>query len=279
MHAGDNSQVETYQVKVPAVPRVPILVSIPHCGTEFPPELHDEYDPALIEEADDTDWFVDRLYSFAPSMGITMISAVMSRWVIDLNRHPQSKPLYTDGRIITDLCPTTTFLGQALYKDRRTRVDPDEVIRRTQLYFTPYHEKLQEILSDLKFEFGQVLLWDCHSIRQSVSTIQKEKFPDLILGSADGLSASAQFIQSALQDLRSARYSVSHNHSFKGGYITRRFGNPGDNQHALQLEMSKINYMDDLEKGYHSARAGEMAELLYYTLSNLARRLVSHKDY
>jgi len=90
---------------------VPILISIPHCGTEFPEELKEQYNPKLIKAPDDTDWFVQQLYDFAPSMGMTMVSAKYSRWVIDLNRDPQSKPLYTDGRIITALCPTLHSLA------------------------------------------------------------------------------------------------------------------------------------------------------------------------
>ena len=123
---------------------LPILVSVPHCGIEFPDELKNEFDPHLISAPDDTDWFVDQLYDFAPAMGITMITAKYSRWVIDLNRDPQSKPLYTDGRIITGLCPTTTFLGEPLYKDKRTEIDQTEINRRLEKYYQPYHQKIKE---------------------------------------------------------------------------------------------------------------------------------------
>ncbi|MBI3482630.1 MAG: N-formylglutamate amidohydrolase, partial [Bacteroidetes bacterium] len=169
---------------------IPILISVPHCGTEFPDELKEQYNPELIKAPDDTDWFVHQLYDFAPAMGMTMISAKYSRWVIDLNRDPQSKPLYTDGRIITALCPTTTFLGEPLYRDKRTEIKSEEVNRRLEKYYWPYHKLLEENLNRLKKKFGKVLLWDCHSIRQVVPTIQKEKFPDMILGDADGTSAS-----------------------------------------------------------------------------------------
>ncbi len=81
--------------------KVPILISVPHCGVEFPGELSALYNQALIKQPDDTDWFVDQLYDFAPEIGITMITAKYSRWVIDLNRSPESRPLYSDGRIIT----------------------------------------------------------------------------------------------------------------------------------------------------------------------------------
>lgn len=270
--------VETYQIKRPSTPRVPILVSVPHCGTAFPEEIRDEYDPELIKSPDDTDWFVDRLYSFAPQLGITMIAAKLSRWVIDLNRNPDSKPLYSDGRIITDLCPVTTFLGEPLYKDRRTAVAAEEVRRRRELYFDPYHGKLKELLAELKSEFGKVLLWDCHSVRQVVPTIQKEKFADLILGSADGQSAGADIIAVALKTLGSGKYSLQHNDPFKGGYITRQYGRPSRQEHALQLEMSKINYMDDSEIHYSHARGEKMEELLRKTLNDLADTLIIPKD-
>lgn len=270
--------VDLFRTYRPSTPRVPMIVSIPHCGTDVPAEIRGEYVPGLIDAPDDTDWFVDRLYSFAPSLGITMITATLSRWVIDLNRDPESKPLYNDGRIITDLCPATTFLGEPIYRDHRNQVDPAEVKRRRELFFDPYHQKLQQFLTDLKSEFGTVLLWDCHSIRQVVPTIQKEKFPDLILGSADGTSAGAELIRTSLKMLGGDKYSVQHNHPFKGGYITRHYGDPSRSQHALQLEMSKVNYMDDSEREYYHPRAEKMGELLYKTLNALGNTLILAKD-
>lgn len=271
--------MDTYQVIAPAGRRVPVLLSVPHCGTGFPDEIKHEYDPELVDSPDDTDWYVDRLYNFASSMGITMIRAVLSRWVIDLNRHPENKPLYSDGRIITSLCPVTTFLNRPLYRDARTHVDSDEVRRRTEAYFNPYHNKVTDLLSDLKAEFGSVLLWDCHSIRQVVPTIQEEKFPDLILGSVDGASAHRRLIQTALAALRTTDYVVRHNRPFKGGYITRSYGRPIEDQHALQLEMTKINYMDDSENTYHRERSERMGQLLNRTLGQLASCILSLKDH
>jgi N-formylglutamate deformylase len=262
-----------YTINPPTSSPVPILISVPHCGINFPPEIKEQYNQTLTQAPDDTDWFVDKLYDFAPTLGMTMISAVYSRWVIDLNRDPQSKPLYTDGRIITALCPTTTFLGEPLYHDERTELNKQEVDRRLDLYYWPYHKKIEAILTDLKSRFGKVLLWDCHSIRQIVPTIQKDKFPDLILGDADETSAGADLIEISLKNLQSGSYALQHNHPFKGGFITRHFGKPSENQHALQLEMSKVNYMDDGELKYDSKRAGKMREVLNRTLTNLAEKL------
>lgn len=253
--------------------KVPVIVSVPHRGFAFPDELKDQYKPSLRKAPDDTDWFVDKLYDFAPSMGITMISANYSRWVIDLNRDPHSKPLYSDGRLITGLCPATDFLGEPIYKDERAEVELPEVKRRAELYYKPYHQQIEKLLAETKEKFGKVLLWDCHSIRQSVPTIYKEKFPDLILGDVDGTSASPGLIETTLSILDHGTYSVSHNHPFKGGYITRHYGNPSVNQHALQLEMSKVNYMDDAEKKYDKARSDKMRELLKRVFEKLIEQL------
>ncbi len=258
----------------PAIPNeIPILVSVPHCGTSFPEELKEEFNSKLISAPDDTDWFVDQLYDFAAAMGMNMITAKYSRWVIDLNRDPQSKPLYTDGRIITGLCPTTTFLGEPLYRDDRTEIESSEISRRLEKYYKPYHAKIELELTRLKNKFGKVLLWDCHSIRQYVPTIQKEKFPDLILGDADATSASPGLIETALKSLESGPYQVNHNHPFKGGYITRHFGKPSENLHALQLEMAKVHYMDDSETNYHAGRAEKMRDLLKRTFQKLVEAL------
>ena len=266
--------ISLFTIDIPSSQRVPILLSIPHGGTFFPDELRDQYKSELIKAPDDTDWFVDQLYNFAPAMGITVLSANYSRWVIDLNRDQDSKPLYSDGRIITGLCPTTNFLGEPIYIDHRKEVDQTEVNRRLENYYQPYHNKMQELLNDLKTEFGKVLLWDCHSIRQIVKTIQPEKFPDLILGDADGTSASPGIIETALGVLDHGSYIVSHNHPFKGGTITRYFGRPSENQHALQLEMTKVNYMDDSEMQYDYERAEKIELLLRNTLAKLAEKMM-----
>jgi N-formylglutamate amidohydrolase len=257
----------------PTAEEIPILISVPHCGVIIPSELKNEYKPELIGELDDTDWFVDRLYDFAPAMGITMITANYSRWVVDLNRDPQSKPLYTDGRVITALCTTTTFLGEPIYQDERKEVDPSEVARRVNEYYVPYHQAIEEQLTRLKNKFGKVLLWDCHSIRQTVLAIHKEKFPDLILGDADGTSALPELIDIAENSLQAQAYSFSHNYPFKGGYITRHYGKPSENIHALQLEMSKVNYMNDMERDYDSDRAHHVRLLLENTFTKLNQYL------
>lgn len=262
----------SYHLIQPTVPRVPVLLSIPHCGTAFPSEIQDQYRPQALADLDDTDWYVDRLYDFAAGMGITMITAKYHRWVIDLNRQPDSMPLYTDGRVITDLVPTTDFLGNPIYQNHLP--DYAEIQRRIEQYFMPYHLQIEATLTDLQAQFGAVLLYDAHSIRQSVPTIRKERFPDIILGDNNGLAAHASLIRVALENLTTGKYQVNHNDPFKGGYITRHFGNPAQNRHALQLERTKVHYLDDTEREYDKTRADEMRLTLKKTLEALTQAVV-----
>ncbi|GAA4113631.1 N-formylglutamate deformylase [Aquimarina addita] len=262
-----------FKITEATVPKVPILISIPHAGTQFPVEIKHYYKKKMRNHLDDTDWYVHKLYEFAPSLGITIIKANLSRWVIDLNRDPKSIPLYTDNRLITAITPITDFYGNNIYTSSSSEPDPIEIQRRLDLYYWPYYRQIETLIADLKKKFGKVLLWDAHSIRHLVSTIQKKPFPDMILGNNDQKTAHPQLILTALEKLRSKKFEVAHNTPFKGGHITRYFGKPAQNVHALQLEMNKILYMDDNEITYNTKRASEVQEVLQDTLQHLIRTM------
>lgn len=253
--------MNVFNLLEPVSTKVPIVVSSPHSGVEFPQDLKNLYNQELVQAPEDTDWFVHQLYDFVSEMGITMISANYSRWVIDLNRNPDCQPLYTDGRIITELCPTRNFLGEPIYQNNY-QPDKNEIEQRLTKYYWPYYQKIQQVIDELKSEFGYVIFWDAHSIKQYVPTISKDKFPDLILGDNDGNAASSVLAQAALSHFEMRGHHINYNDPFKGGHLTRYFGKPEVNQHALQLEMTKINYMDNAEQNYHPNRAGRMRETL-----------------
>lgn len=263
--------MDPFKIIPATAPEVPIIISIPHCGTALPEGLINVYDPERIEDLDDCDWFLQDLNVFAAELGITVIHAVYHRWVIDLNRDPQSAPLYNDGRIITGLTSTTDFFGKPIYKEGM-EPDQEEIDRRLETYYWPYYRKVEELLKQRKEQFGEVLLWDAHSIRRLVPTIRQEPFPEMILGNNDEKSCRADLIETALTTLRSV-YEVSHNTPFKGGHITRYFGNPENGVHTLQLERNKNLYMDDTERNYHPERAAKMQEVLKEMFAKLIGQL------
>lgn len=262
-----------YFIKQPDGKKGPVILSVPHSGVEFPGELKAHFRAEMRAQPDDTDWFVHDLYDFAPELGVTVIHAKYSRWVIDLNRDPESKPLYADGRIITELAPKTDFLGNEIYVDKAFIPTRKEIERRLENYYRPYYQKIESLLAERLEEFGQVLLWDAHSIRRFVPTIRREPFPDLILGDADEKSAGREIIEIALNALKKGKYGVNHNAPFKGGYITRHFGKPETGVHALQLEMTKPNYMDDDELTFNENRADQMRQVLRPVFEKLITHL------
>ncbi len=258
-----------YNLITPQGKRASIILSIPHCGIEFPQDIIGQFQPDLIAKLDDTDWDLDRLYDFAPKIGVTVIYAKYSRWVIDLNREPGSVPLYDDGRLITALCPTTDFEENNLYVDKRFEPSEAEIERRLEHYYHPYHKKIDDIIHELANEFGEVLFWDAHSIRRSIKTIRKERFPDFILGDNDAKTASAKIIDTALDSLKTQDHTLNHNDPFKGGFLTRSKGDPENGINALQLEMSKDLYMSENETLYDEDKAAPIKKLLKSTFEKL----------
>lgn len=269
--------MKLFELREPIKTPVPIIISVPHAGTWFPSEIKGHYKKKMRRHLDDTDWYVHKLYAFAPTLGISIIKANLSRWVIDLNRDPESVPLYNDGRLITTIVPTSDFFGNKIYKASEFEPDQLEIARRLKSYYWPYYHKLETLIETRKQQFGKVLLWDAHSVRHRVSTIQKDPFPDMILGNNDMKTADSDLITTALNGLRSGAFQVNHNTPFKGGHITRHFGKPANHVHALQLEMNKILYMDDNEITLNHQRADEVKKVLLKTFEELIQLMANNK--
>ncbi len=224
----------------------PLLVSMPHVGTELPEAIA----ARMTEHAKtvpDTDWHVDRLYDFLDHLDASTLAATQSRYVIDLNRAPDDRPLYP-GASNTGLCPATTFDQAPIYLDGQ-EPDAAEIAARKDQVFRPYHERLSRALAAIVERHGYALLWEAHSIRSRVPRFFEGRLPDLNLGSASGTSADPELIArlSQVAEIEGAAAGYSHalDGRFKGGYITRSFGDPDQGVHAVQLELSQITYMDE----------------------------------
>ena len=224
----------------------PVLLSMPHVGTELSPGL-DERLTQAAKQLPDTDWHVDRLYDFAASqLGATVLRARLSRTVIDLNRDPEGVSLYP-GADTTELCPTTLFDKSPIYRGDSPEAVPDvgEIATRRDAYWQPYHDALREQLRRLRGIHSRVLLYDCHSIRSVVPRFFDGRLPDFNLGTADGASAAPQLAEAARAAVGAASgFTSVLNGRFKGGYITRHYAEPGDGVHAVQMEIGQAIYMD-----------------------------------
>ncbi len=221
----------------------PVLLSIPHVGTMVPPDIAATMTEHGLAQPD-VDRHLDRLYHFAPALGIGFLTALCSRFVVDLNRDPDGL-VAQPGLDPTEICPLTTFDHAPIYQAGQ---EPDraEIERRVGAYWRPYHDQLHSELRALRDRFGVAVLFDAHSVRSRVPRFFDGTLPDFNLGTGDGSSA-AQPLVARLMNVLSAseRYSAALNGRMRGGYIIRSYGKPDENIHAIQLELTQSTYMDE----------------------------------
>lgn len=219
----------------------PLVVSFPHTGTEIPAEIEAQLiSPWLARK--DADWWIHRLYDFALDLGATTVRTAISRSVIDVNRDPSGASLYP-GQATTDLCPTTTFDGEALYRDEEP--NKAEISRRRTAYFTPYHAALAEEIARLKQRHGAVVLYEAHSIRSRIPRLFDGELPNFNLGTNSGASCAPELTAAVEAACANRRFTQVTNGRFKGGWTTRHYGRPETGVHALQMELACRGYMDD----------------------------------
>ncbi len=247
----------------------PLLISLPHDGTAVPADIADRLTGAA-RRVPDTDWHVSKLYDFARGLGASMIVPKYSRYVIDLNRPEDDVSLYP-GQNTTGLCPHVQFSGEPVYRDGQGP-DEAEVAERVERYWRPYHRALAGELQRIHAQHGRAGLWEGHSIRGVVPFLFEGRLPDLNLGTAAGKSCSP-LLQSRLETVLAAQadFDFVVNGRFKGGYITREYGDPAQAIDAVQLEISQRIYMDEASFEWDEAKAartqGVLRELIAQMLA------------
>ena len=225
---------------------VPLLISMPHAGTTIAADIERNMSEAALIKAD-TDWHLPLLYNMAEQLGASLITAEYARYVIDLNRPQEDSNLYP-GQDTTGLCPTDTFAKQPLY---RSGCAPDaaQIAQRVQQYWQPYHTQIGAELERIKQQHGIAILWDAHSIASEVPRFFNGKLPDFNFGSADQKSCALEMQDLLQHTIRNSTYAAGYSHvfngRFKGGYITRHYGQPAGRIHAIQLEMTQCVYMNE----------------------------------
>jgi N-formylglutamate deformylase len=252
----------------------PLLVSMPHVGTHLPAWLQARLTPAA-RAVPDTDWHLESLYDFLGELDVTLLAATHTRYVIDLNRPADDASLYP-GQSVTTLCPVDDFDEQPIYLSGRAPAAA-EIAQRIRSYWQPYHTTLRDELERLRQLHGSVLLWDAHSIRSRVPRFFDGELPNFNFGTADHQSCTPALAERLAQVVeRDGRYSWVMNGRFKGGYITRHYGNPHSGIHAIQLEMAMRTYMRETQPYRYEAQEAQPArDLLRAMIEELLHRLPS----
>jgi len=217
----------------------PLLLSMPHGGTELAGLDGRIVSPWLARK--DADWWIDQVYAFAAELGATIVRTRISRTVIDVNRDPSGASLYP-GQTTTGLCPTETFDGEPLY---RAGDEPDatEIAQRRSAYFDPYHAALRGEIDRMRAAHPRVVLYDCHSIRSVMPRLFDGVLPLYNLGTNGGASPGAQLTDGVENVLAASGQPFVVNGRFKGGWITRHYGQPVSGVHALQMELADRGYL------------------------------------
>ncbi|HSC05794.1 MAG TPA: N-formylglutamate amidohydrolase [Steroidobacteraceae bacterium] len=223
-----------------SVAEIPLLVSIPHTGTFVPAEIVAQFAHKDIAAQLMTDWALHELYTFLPALGVDVIHATHHRFVIDLNRPPDARPLYP-GRFETGLVPTESFQGEPIW---RRSPSATEVGRRLERFHRPYHAALEQRLREKVARFGYAYLIDAHSVESRASRLHGALNEDIYLGDRDRATCDPAFTARVSELFAAQGLQVSVNEPYKGGYITAHYCSLAGVQ-SLQIEMCQRLYMTE----------------------------------
>jgi formiminoglutamase len=218
----------------------PVILGFPHTGTHVPEAI-----AARLNERGllltDTDWHIHKLYAGLLPQA-SSVRARFHRYVIDANRDPSGASLYP-GQNTTGLVPQTDFDGLPIWR-KGAEPDAADIAGRLHQYHAPYHRALSEEIARVRAQHGVAILFDCHSIRSTIPFLFSGKLPDFNIGTADGASCAPAIEAAAAETARSATgYTSVVNGRFKGGWTTRYYGRPGENVHAIQLELAQDTHL------------------------------------
>jgi len=246
-----------YNLYQPSCRQTSVVFASPHSGNAYPPAFLDEtvLDEQQIRSSEDA--FVDQLFAAAPKFGAPMITAVAPRAYIDLNRGPDElDPALVEGvrrvahnpRIASGLgvVPRVVSNGRAIYRGKMTI---EEAHARVTTYWRPYHDCLQMLLDQSRNDFGEAILIDCHSMpREALVNVRSSDGlrPEIVLGDRFGVSAAHHIVAAVEDAFVAAGFRVARNMPFAGAYIAQHYGRPARQQHAIQVEIDRTLYMDEV---------------------------------
>jgi N-formylglutamate amidohydrolase len=265
-----------------SVPQFPVLLSVPHAGREYPPEIFDNLrlPPSDLLRLEDR--YADLLARKAVLEGFPTIIAHKARAWIDLNRDEVDIDVAMVEGLQLDNRPTPGAKqrgGLGLIPRRlsgageiwKRPIAAEDLQHRITRYHRPYHAQIAAILSAMRERFGVAILLDLHSMPPLAKTLEQSG-TGFVIGDRFGRSAAGRFSDVIMAQLRLHGHKTALNHPYSGEYILRRHGDGGRNIHALQLEVDRALYLDDLlrEPGQGVEGIRKIVTGLLYTLSDEA---------
>jgi N-formylglutamate deformylase len=239
----------------PRGPETPVVVEIPHAGLESAPPFLEPITAPARSLARDADLYVDSLYSEAPDVGATVLVARTSRYVIDVNRAEGDvdgevvEGARSDVRLHHGLVWRTTSDGEPAMSRRLTVRELEE---RLDLVWRPYHRELAAIVERKRARFGIAVVLAAHSMpsidrgprRDAVESVRSRA--DVVPGTRGRRSAAGRFIDVVEEHAVAQGWTVRHDDPYAGGFTTQHYGRPAESVHAVQVELSRRLYVDEV---------------------------------
>jgi len=248
-------QKKSYRLEDPIVLKSGIVIASPHSGRNYRSSVKEQsiLDPITLRSSEDA--FVDELMDFAPDLGIPLICSQIPRAFVDLNRaRDELDPAIIEGirpnrqnpRVISGLgvIPRVVANGKEIYSGKLSK---EAAFERLKNFWDPYHSKLSELLDRAYQKFGYSILIDAHSMPHEaiVNTSTGFHTIQVVLGDRYGASCSPGIINNLAVLISKNGLHASRNIPFSGAYIVQKYGRPGLNRHAIQLEINRSMYMDE----------------------------------
>ncbi|MBO0736981.1 MAG: N-formylglutamate amidohydrolase [Alphaproteobacteria bacterium] len=245
-----------FDIDEPAARRLPLVLSSPHSGSEYPDDLlaASRLDPLALRGSEDS--FVDELFAAAPGIGAPLLSARFPRAYVDVNREAYE----LDPGMFCDALPDFVNAGSprvrmGLGTIARIVASGEEIYarklrfadakRRIECLYEPYHRALRRLVEETETAFGGCLLVDCHSMPSAAGSVSGRDGPDIVLGDCHGASCAPRIVQAVTTFLVDRGFAVAINSPYAGGFTTAFYGRPGAHRHALQIEINRALYMDE----------------------------------
>jgi N-formylglutamate amidohydrolase len=253
-NAGD---FEHFEVREPATQTIPFVFNSPHSGSFYPPEFLAESGLDSLAIRRSADHYVDELFADAPELGAPLLRAHFPRAYLDVNREPyELDPRMFDGplppfvnigsmRVAGGLGTIPRIVAENMEIYRR-RLPVNEAMSRIETIYKPYHACLRRLIARTHARFGLAILIDCHSMPGNIRLSGSDVRPDFIIGDRYGTSASAELSRAAMQFLDGMGFSAVRNKPYAGGFITEHYGRPVRGLHALQIEINRALYVDEV---------------------------------
>jgi N-formylglutamate amidohydrolase len=247
------SPASNYSLSNETALNFPVLVSVPHSGREYPPELLDNLNVSASHLLRLEDRYADRLAASAIASGFPSIIARKPRAWIDLNRsRTEIDPDMVAGMDSAQTSHISKKVrgGLGILPHRlhgagnlwREKWELQHVIHRIEQDHEPYHMMVTHLLDQMRSVFGCALLLDLHSM-PSVFDENRRKI-GFVIGDRFGRSCESRYVELAAMHFRMHGHHVQTNHPYSGGYILERHGKPAHNIHAFQLEVDRSLYLD-----------------------------------